>query len=72
MIKRAILELNEKGGSSEDSISKFLQKEYKDALPYAHSMFLRHHLAILSQSGYIITRLGKRYMLVRDKFFLWN
>lgn len=67
MIERALQELNEKGGSSEDSISKFLEKEYNDVLPQAHSMFLKHHLGKLCESGDIVARLGKRYMLVGCK-----
>ncbi|XP_071693890.1 uncharacterized protein [Rutidosis leptorrhynchoides] len=43
MIHRAIWELKEKGGSSEESISKFIKQEYVD-LPWAHSTLLKHHL----------------------------
>ncbi|CAI9755998.1 unnamed protein product [Fraxinus pennsylvanica] len=61
MIGRALLELNEKLGSSEDSILKFIKKEYNN-LPWAHSTLLKHHLGKLCESGDIVTR-GQRYML---------
>ncbi|PIN25980.1 hypothetical protein CDL12_01259 [Handroanthus impetiginosus] len=62
MIERALRELNEKGGSSEESISQFLKKEYSD-LPWAHLTLLKHHLGRLCESGDIVVTLGKRYML---------
>ncbi|CAA3020731.1 histone H1-I-like [Olea europaea subsp. europaea] len=61
MIERALQELNEKWGSSEDSMSKFIKKEYKN-LPWAHSTLLKHHLGKLRESGEVVTR-GQRYML---------
>ncbi|CAI9785447.1 unnamed protein product [Fraxinus pennsylvanica] len=61
MIERAIQELNEKWGSSEDSISKFIEKEYNN-LPWAHSTLLKHHLRKLCESGEVVTR-GQRYLL---------
>ncbi|GER44648.1 histone H1/H5 family protein [Striga asiatica] len=62
MIERAIRELNEKRGSSEDSISNFLVKEY-DNLPWAHPSVLKHHLKTLCKSGDIIITNKKRYKL---------
>ncbi|XP_009784525.1 uncharacterized protein LOC107807395 [Nicotiana tabacum] len=53
MIQRALQELNEEGGSSEDSISKFIKKEY-DNLPMAHMFLLKHHLQKLSENGEIL------------------
>ncbi|OIT21356.1 PREDICTED: uncharacterized protein DDB_G0286299-like [Nicotiana attenuata] len=53
MIQRALQELNEEGGSSEDSISKFIKKEY-DNLPMAHMFLLKHHLQKLSENGKIL------------------
>ncbi|KAG8366721.1 hypothetical protein BUALT_Bualt17G0108800 [Buddleja alternifolia] len=66
MIERALRELNEKGGTSEGSISQFLEKEY-DGLPWAHSALLKHHLGKLCESGDIIMNRGKRYMLAGVK-----
>ncbi|KAJ9548950.1 hypothetical protein OSB04_021493 [Centaurea solstitialis] len=43
MIHKAIWELQEKGGSSEESISEYIKREYAD-LPWAHSTLLKHHL----------------------------
>ncbi|KAL3635990.1 hypothetical protein CASFOL_020537 [Castilleja foliolosa] len=62
MIERAIQELNEKRGSSEDAISRFLEKEY-DNLPWAHSTMLKHHLRILCASSFIVMTRNKRYKL---------
>ncbi|KAL0396717.1 UNVERIFIED_CONTAM: hypothetical protein Scaly_0120100 [Sesamum calycinum] len=65
MIERALRELNEKGGSREESISQFLEKEY-NALPWAHSTLLKDHLGELCESGdIVVTRgsSGKRYLL---------
>ncbi|KAL2455555.1 Uncharacterized protein Adt_47225 [Abeliophyllum distichum] len=61
MIERALQELNEKWGSCEDSISKFIKKEYNN-LPWAHLTLLKHHLGKLCESGNVVTR-GQRYML---------
>ncbi|CAA3014792.1 3-ketoacyl- thiolase 2, peroxisomal [Olea europaea subsp. europaea] len=59
--RTALQELNEKWGSSEDSISKIIEKEYKN-LPWAHLTLLKHHLEKLCESGEVVTR-GRRYML---------
>lgn len=61
MIERALQELNEELGSSEDSILKFIKKEYNN-LPWAHSTLLKHHLGKLCEYGDIVTH-GQRYML---------
>ncbi|XP_009592941.1 nuclear matrix constituent protein 1-like [Nicotiana tomentosiformis] len=53
MIQRALQELDEEGGSSEDSISKFIKEEY-DNLPVAHMFLLKHHLQKLSENGEIL------------------
>ncbi|KAL6566345.1 hypothetical protein OROGR_001960 [Orobanche gracilis] len=65
MIERAIRELNKKRGSSEDSISRFLEKEY-DHLPWAHSMILKHHLRNLCESGVIVATNKSRYKLAGE------
>lgn len=62
MIERAIQELNEKGGSSEESISEFIKKEYDD-LPWAHYTMLKHHLVQLCESGEVVLTRDKRYLL---------
>lgn len=64
MIERALQELNEggAGGSTEESISKFIRKEYND-LPWAHHTMLKHHLAQLCEIGSIVLTHDKRYLL---------
>ncbi|CAK9154759.1 unnamed protein product [Ilex paraguariensis] len=62
MIHKAITELNEKGGSSEESISNFLKKEYHD-LPWAHFTLLKHHLRELCDCGEITVTRGQCYLL---------
>ncbi|KAF8011170.1 hypothetical protein BT93_J1708 [Corymbia citriodora subsp. variegata] len=62
MIHRAIQELNEEGGSSEESISKFIKAEYRD-LPWGHASLLSHHLMKLSECGEIISTPANRYTL---------
>ncbi|KAG9152370.1 hypothetical protein Leryth_016755 [Lithospermum erythrorhizon] len=62
MIHMAIQELNEKGGSSEESISEFIKRHYDD-LPWAHYSLLKHHLGSLSEHGEIILISGFRYSL---------
>ncbi|KAL9166611.1 hypothetical protein ABFS82_05G041200 [Erythranthe guttata] len=66
MIEKALRELSEKQGSSEDSISQFLEKEYEN-LPWAHSMLLKHHLQKLCESGEIAVTRHSRYMLAGEK-----
>ncbi|KAI6671483.1 hypothetical protein NL676_006368, partial [Syzygium grande] len=62
MIRRAIEELNEEGGSSEESISKFIKEEYRD-LPWGHPSLLSHHLKKLSECGEIISASMNHYTL---------
>ncbi|XP_030464091.2 uncharacterized protein LOC115683671 isoform X2 [Syzygium oleosum] len=62
MIRRAIEELNEEGGSSEESISKFIKEEYRD-LPWGHASLLSHHLKKLSECGEIISASMNHYTL---------
>ncbi|KAD7478804.1 hypothetical protein E3N88_01940 [Mikania micrantha] len=63
MIYRALCELNKKGGSSEKSISKFIEKEYAD-LPWAHSTLLKHHLEKLCDRNEIRMTHKKCFLLV--------
>ncbi|KAI4378831.1 hypothetical protein MLD38_016257 [Melastoma candidum] len=66
MIEQAIAQLNEEGGSSEESISKCITVEY-NSLPWAHASFLHHHLKKLCDQGEIIYTRDKRYMLRSDR-----
>lgn len=61
MIHRALQELNEKGGSTEDSISKYIKNQYAD-LPWAHNSLLKHHLGNLCDSGEISVTYKKYYL----------
>ncbi|CAI9275949.1 unnamed protein product [Lactuca saligna] len=62
MIHKALRELNEKRGSSEESISKYIKQEFVD-LPWAHSTFLKHHLEKLCDCKEISITRKKRYLL---------
>lgn len=62
MIHKAIEELNEKKGSSEDSISKYIRNQHTD-LPLAHSSLLKHHLGKLCGSGEIVVTGKQLYLL---------
>lgn len=62
MIQRAIAELNEEGGSTQEAISKFIREQF-DCLPLAHESFLSHHLKKLSESGEILCASNNCYML---------
>ncbi|KAK3019892.1 hypothetical protein RJ639_002941 [Escallonia herrerae] len=62
MIQRAIAELNEEGGSSEDSILDYIGKKYAD-LPWAHLTMLKHHLAKLCDSGEIFLTPKQGYLV---------
>lgn len=61
MIESAINELGEEGGSSEESISQLIRKEYLD-LPWAHDALLKHHLGNLCEDGSIIKTYNGLYM----------
>ncbi|CAN4124956.1 unnamed protein product [Withania somnifera] len=65
MIEKALQELDEKGGSTEDSIAKFLKKEY-ESLPWAHMTLLKHHLQKMSENGEIVMIDGGRFLLPGD------
>ncbi|KAL7000960.1 hypothetical protein U1Q18_002111 [Sarracenia purpurea var. burkii] len=62
MIYRAIAELKEPSGSSEESISEFIRKQYDD-LPWAHFTLLKHHLQNLCECGEIVATIDKCYLL---------
>ncbi|KAL8112252.1 uncharacterized protein LOC141667706 [Apium graveolens] len=62
MIHGAIVELNEKRGSSEESISEYIKKQHTD-LPLAHNSLLKHHLGKLCESGEIVVTGKHLYIL---------
>ncbi|XVF85358.1 hypothetical protein PTKIN_Ptkin17bG0111200 [Pterospermum kingtungense] len=62
MIQEAILKLNEEGGSSEEAISGFLEKEY-EGLPWGHASFLSHHLKKLCRNGEVVCVNDELYVL---------
>lgn len=62
MIDRAIGELNEPEGCTEESISKFIRRSYDD-LPWSHSTLLNHHLQKLCECGEIVVKGHNRYLL---------
>ncbi|XP_004236979.1 uncharacterized protein [Solanum lycopersicum] len=64
MIEKALKELKEKGGSSEESISEFIIKEHA-SLPYAHTTMLKHHLQSMTEKGEI-RMIGGRFLLPGD------
>lgn len=66
MIRSALLELNEDGGSSEESISNLIVREFPD-LPWAHSAYLKHHLRKLCESKEILVNSENRYVLVDEE-----
>lgn len=62
MIHRAIEELNEKRGSSEESISEYIKKQHTD-LPLAHNSLLKYHLGKLCDCGEIVVTGKHLYLL---------
>ncbi|KAL5801906.1 hypothetical protein ACOSQ3_033538 [Xanthoceras sorbifolium] len=62
MIQKAISELNEQGGSSEEAIIKFIEAEYDD-LPIAHASYVNHHLQKLITKGEIVCNSANCYIL---------
>ncbi|RYR12715.1 hypothetical protein Ahy_B04g070116 isoform A [Arachis hypogaea] len=65
MIHRAISELNENKGSTEEEISNFIVKKYED-LPWAHKKILGIQLEKLCQDEEIECNEGGRYVLQVD------
>ncbi|GAB4840408.1 hypothetical protein Ancab_021176 [Ancistrocladus abbreviatus] len=62
MIYRAITDLNEEGGSSEESISEYILAKFED-LPWAHETYLSHHLNKLSVNGEIVCTSSNCYLI---------
>lgn len=63
MIKRAIVELKEESGSTEEAISEFIKREYED-LPWAHTRVLDVHLRKLCLDAEIVCTGSGRYVLL--------
>ncbi|WJX84925.1 hypothetical protein P8452_67447 [Trifolium repens] len=64
MINRAMKELNDKRGLTEEAISEFIRKEYHQDLPFAHETILRTQLKKLCMSGELVCLDGGKYVLV--------
>ncbi|XP_021727109.1 uncharacterized protein LOC110694241 [Chenopodium quinoa] len=60
MIETAVKELDEEYGSNEESISKYIKENY-DGLPWAHSVYLSHHLSRICENGEIVCTSDNRY-----------
>ncbi|PNX60150.1 HMG-Y-related protein A, partial [Trifolium pratense] len=54
MIKRAMKELNEESGSTEEAISEFIRREYGEELPFAHAPMLYAQLSKLCNNGDLV------------------
>ncbi|KAH0681737.1 hypothetical protein KY289_019489 [Solanum tuberosum] len=65
MIEKVLQELDEEGGSNEDSISEFIMKN-NDSLPRAHTTMLKHHLEKMCERGEIVMIDGGRFLLPGD------
>ncbi|PNX90631.1 linker histone H1 and h5 family protein, partial [Trifolium pratense] len=66
MINRAMKELNDKSGLTEEAISEFIRKEYDGDLPFAHETIFRIHLKKLCMSGELVCIDDGKYMLVSE------
>ncbi|XP_004513205.1 uncharacterized protein [Cicer arietinum] len=64
MIKRAVKELNEEDGSTDEAISEFIRREYEKDLPFAHSTILKVHLMKLCMNRDLVCTKNGRYVLV--------
>lgn len=60
MIFVAITDLNEEGGSCEETISEFIKAKHKN-LPFAHKSLLSHHLAKLVEKREILRDYNNNY-----------
>ncbi|XP_057477500.1 uncharacterized protein LOC130765176 isoform X2 [Actinidia eriantha] len=65
MIHGAIKELKEPEGSTKESISEFIKKQYDD-LPWAHFTLLKSHLQKLCASGEIVVTSDQCYLLADE------
>jgi len=64
MIKRAVKELNEKSGSTEEDISEFIRREYDNDLPFDHASILHIYLKKLCMSGELLCAENGKYVFV--------
>jgi hypothetical protein len=64
LIKRAVKELNEKSGSTEEDISEFIRREYDKNLPFDHASILRIHLKKRCMSGELLCTENGKYVFV--------
>ncbi|RHN59014.1 putative winged helix-turn-helix DNA-binding domain-containing protein [Medicago truncatula] len=64
MIKRAVKELNEKSGSTEEDISKFIRREYDNDLPFDHAFILHSRLKKFCMSGELLCTENGKYVFV--------
>ncbi|XP_038992371.1 uncharacterized protein LOC120115836 isoform X2 [Hibiscus syriacus] len=71
MIRQAILKLNEECGSTEEAMSRHIEKEHP-GLPFAHASFLSHHLKKLCSEGELICVRNERYMINVDDDVIEN
>ncbi|KAL2326036.1 hypothetical protein Fmac_025094 [Flemingia macrophylla] len=67
MIMRAIKELNEESGSTEEAISKFIGRDQYEDLPFAHLMVFNVHLRKLCLDGVLVCRESGSYVLIVDR-----
>ncbi|KAK2429966.1 winged-helix DNA-binding transcription factor family protein [Trifolium repens] len=65
MIKRAVKELNEESGLTEEAISEFIRREYED-LPFARARMLYTQLTKLCNNGHLVCKNGK-YVLKEEE-----
>jgi hypothetical protein len=65
MIKKAIKELNEESGSTEEAISEFVRRECEE-LPFAHTRMLYAQLSKLCENGHLVCKNGK-YVLKEEE-----
>jgi hypothetical protein len=62
MIKRAVKELNEKSGLTEEDISDFIRRD--NDLPFDHASILHIHLQKLCMSGELLYTEDGKYVFV--------
>jgi hypothetical protein len=65
MIKRAVKELNEESGLTEEAISEFIRREYED-LPFAHARMLHTQLTKLCNNGHLVCK-NEKYVLKEEE-----
>ncbi|XP_021848049.2 uncharacterized protein [Spinacia oleracea] len=60
MIESAIEELKKEDGSNVESITKKIKEKY-DSLPWAHSIYVSHHLRKMCENGEVVCTSSKLY-----------